>query len=111
MTGLENIDCSDCPKHNGYDCTAHPYQEGCIKDPNNNEWLRSPENPERRIVLSELIYVTDKEMKQVKDEYDLITHYENMDDQDKLIITYLAQRFAESPLIKRKNWIEMDNQF
>lgn len=48
MTDLENIDCSDCPKWNGTDCTAHPYQEGCIKDPQNDEWLRSPENPERR---------------------------------------------------------------
>ena len=110
MKDLKNIDCSDCPKHNGYDCTAHPYQEGCIKDPNNNEWLRSPENPERRIVLSELIYITDKEMKQVKDEYDLITHYENMDDQDKLIITYLAQRFAETPLFKRKSWSDIDKE-
>ena len=50
MTDLENIDCSDCPKYNGYDCTAHPYQEGCIKDPDNDKWLHSPENPERKIL-------------------------------------------------------------
>ena len=103
MTDLENIDCSDCPKWNGTDCTAHPYQEGCIKDPKNDEWLHSQENPERRILLSELIYVTDKEMKQVKDEIDLLTHYEQMDDQDKLIISFLAERFGKYPLSKIRN--------
>lgn len=44
------------------------------------------------------------------DEYDLVNHYKNMDDQDKLIIAYLAKRFAETPLIKRANWSEVEDE-
>ena len=48
MTGLENIDCSDCPAWSGVDCTNNPYRDGCLKDPNNDEWLHSQDNPEHR---------------------------------------------------------------
>jgi len=40
--------CSDCPAWSGTDCTNNPYLDGCLKDPNNDEWLNSPENPEHR---------------------------------------------------------------
>ena len=40
--------CSDCPAWSGTDCTNNPYRDGCLKDPNNDEWLNSPENPEHR---------------------------------------------------------------
>lgn len=47
MTQKEH-DCSDCPAWSGTDCTNNPYRDGCLKDPNNDEWLHSPENPEHR---------------------------------------------------------------
>ena len=48
MEELKEIDCSSCPAWSGADCTNNPYLDGCIKDPNNDEWLHSPENPEHR---------------------------------------------------------------
>ena len=44
----KNHYCSDCPAWSGTDCTNNPYLDGCLKDPNNDEWLYSPENPEHR---------------------------------------------------------------
>ena len=47
MTQKEH-DCSDCHAWSGTDCKNNPYLDGCLKDPNNDEWLNSPENPEHR---------------------------------------------------------------
>ena len=47
MTQKEHY-CSDCPAWSGTDCTNNPYLDGCLKDPNNDKWLNSPENPEHR---------------------------------------------------------------
>ena len=44
------------------------------------------------------------------DEYGLVNHYKSMDDQDKLIVAYLAKRFAETPLIKRASYSEIENK-
>ena len=40
--------CKGCSAWDGYDCKNNPYTEGCIRDPKNEEWLNSPDNPERR---------------------------------------------------------------
>ena len=40
---------------------------------------------------------TEVTMELTKEEVDLLLRYEAMDDQDKLIISYLAERFAENP--------------
>lgn len=29
-------ECQDCPAWSGSDCTRHPYNEGCLKENNNN---------------------------------------------------------------------------
>lgn len=33
-----------------------------------------------------------------------------MNDKDKLIVAYLAKRFAETPLIKRASWSEVEDE-
>ena len=40
--------CKGCSAWDGYDCRNNPYTEGCIRDPKNDEWLNSPDNPESK---------------------------------------------------------------
>jgi len=40
--------CKGCSAWNGTDCRNDPYADGCIRDPNNEKWLNSPDNPENK---------------------------------------------------------------
>ena len=31
--------CKDCPAWSGSDCTRHPYEEGCLKDEEENNYF------------------------------------------------------------------------